>query len=163
MPDHTRTPRSLLVDRFFTQCLVEEKKEEQEQEKEKEQEQEQEQEQEKEQEEKKKKKKSEKEREERKREGKRKGKRRERKVREREREREPSLTTHHTHAPPQDTPHWWITDPEVDSRLSGMHTLFHCPLYLVVTCSSFLHVEYSLLPFREMTLGMVSVFSAELG
>ena len=33
---------------------------------------------------------------------------------------------------------WWITDPEVDSRLHfalEMWTLFYCPLYLVVTCS----------------------------
>ena len=35
---------------------------------------------------------------------------------------------------------WWITDPEVDSRLHfalEMWTLFYCPLYLVVTCSLF--------------------------
>ena len=65
---------------------------------------------------------------------------------------------------------WWITDPEVDSDTQdtycfalGMRTLFRCPLYLVVNCSSYLPEEYRLLPFREMTLGMVSVFSAELG
>ena len=57
---------------------------------------------------------------------------------------------------------WRITDPEVDSRLSGMRTLFYCPLCVVVTCSS-LHEKYRLHTFREMTLGIVSVFCAELG
>ena len=44
-----------------------------------------------------------------------------------------------------------------------MRTLFRCPSYSVVTCLSYLPEEYRLLPFGEMTLGMVSVFSALLG
>ena len=41
--------------------------------------------------------------------------------------------------------------------------LFYGPLYLDVTCSSCLPEEYMLLLFREMTSGMVSVFSTLLG
>ena len=61
---------------------------------------------------------------------------------------------------------WCTTDPEVDYRLFfalGVRTLFHRPLYLVVTCLSYLPVEYRFFPFREVTPGIVSVFSAELG
>ena len=61
---------------------------------------------------------------------------------------------------------WWITDPEVDSRLS-LRTwnadIISCHLYLVVNCSSYLPGEYRSIPFREVTPGMVSVFSAQLG
>ena len=41
--------------------------------------------------------------------------------------------------------------------------LFYGPLYLDVICSSCLPEEYMLLLFREMTSGMVSVFSTLLG
>ena len=40
--------------------------------------------------------------------------------------------------------------------------LFYGPLYLDVTCTSCLPEEYMLLLFREMTPGMVSVFSTPL-
>ena len=40
VPDHIRSPRNMLVDRFFTQCLVVRREEEKEKEQEQEQEQE---------------------------------------------------------------------------------------------------------------------------